>query len=375
MFFASFSVLQGFLLHFHTTIARCKIMNKFNGPGGECLPSSWVSNGAEQWDRSRNWLYTLNVFPFHWKAQSYSLEHWIHCRKWHEMLMLVTKPWIWRNVQHIALKSACVLRNDSSSHLSHTWYHIILHDPDILSYVLFPLGELAEVVCMDMCLIGRFDTQQTDAQHVLIDYSKGLAVWRSVRLNSTFRLLGLQALTSPMQLLSPPKRRRNGWNPSKATLWCNESLWFIVLQVALCENLASIYIWFALTSKMSFEGMKALISVGCCRLWVSIGTLTLLMNSSSTACRNGRIARISRRLSARHRTIARTGSENQSFFSEAMWLHNRSTAWFTRSQSPCDFCARLPCEETCKRPQKHSRNVLQKCLSLSLSLALPIHIY
>ena len=250
-----------------------------------------------------------------------------------------------------------------------------------MSYVLFPLAELAEVVFIDMCLIGRFDTQQADAQHVLrIDYSKGLAVWRSVRLNSTFRLLGLQALTSPMQLLSPPKRRRNGWNPSKATLWCNESvsLWFIVL--ALCENLASIYIWFALTSKRSFEGMKALISIGCCRLWVSIGTLTLLMNSSSTACRNGRIARISRRLSARHRTIARTGSENQSFFSEAMWLLYiinlyKSKAWFTRSQSPCDSCARLPCEETCKRPQEHSRNVLQKCLPLSLSTYTHILLY
>lgn len=46
------------------------------------------------------------------------------------MWMSVTKPWILRNVQHIAQKFACMLRNDSSSHLSHIRYHIILHDPD-----------------------------------------------------------------------------------------------------------------------------------------------------------------------------------------------------------------------------------------------------
>lgn len=34
-------------------------------------------------------------------------------------------------------------------------------------HVLFDLGELAQVVCIDTCLIDGFDTQQTDAQHVL----------------------------------------------------------------------------------------------------------------------------------------------------------------------------------------------------------------
>lgn len=92
-------------------------MNRFNWPGGECLPS-------------RNRLYTLNVFPFHSKAQYSleSLEHWI-AESGMTMWMLVTKP-ILRNVQHIAQKFACMLRNDSSSHLSHIRYHIILHDPD-----------------------------------------------------------------------------------------------------------------------------------------------------------------------------------------------------------------------------------------------------
>ena len=125
--------------------------------------------------------------------------------------------------------------------------------------------------------------------------------------------------------------------------------------------------------------MKGLVSIGCCGLWVSIGTLTLLMNSSSTACRNGRIARISWRLSASNQRIARTGSENQSFFSEAKWLH-------------CDYIVNLrlgllghgvlaffalvcPAQRLAKDlksiPELHCRNVsLSLCVSVSLSQSL-----
>ena len=127
--------------------------------------------------------------------------------------------------------------------------------------------------------------------------------------------------------------------------------------------------------------MKGLVSIGCCGLWVSIGTLTLLMNSSSTACRNGRIARISWRLSASNQRIARTGSENQSFFSEAKWLH-------------CDYIINLrlgllghgvlaffalvcPAQRLAKDlksiPELHCRNVslsLSLCVSVSLSQSL-----
>ena len=120
-------------------------MNRFNWPGGECLPS-------------RNRLYTLNVFPFHSKAQYSleSLENWIPCRKWHDDVNVGDQTMDLKkcpaHCTEICLHAAERQFVAFKSHKIPYQYCMILIIQYVI-HVLFDLGELAQVVCIDTCLI------------------------------------------------------------------------------------------------------------------------------------------------------------------------------------------------------------------------------